>query len=92
MSDENTVAMWCENPYWQYFCGMQFFTHEPPYSPSSMTRFRKRIGEDGVKLMLLLTVDIVLKSNTIKPSSLREVVLDSTVMEKILPTQPTVNY
>ncbi|MBD1585046.1 transposase, partial [Pseudoalteromonas sp. S16_S37] len=27
LSDENTVAMWCENPYWQYFCGMQFFTH-----------------------------------------------------------------
>ncbi|MGC0120608.1 transposase [Pseudoalteromonas piscicida] len=28
LSDENTVVMWCENPYWQYFCGMQFFTHE----------------------------------------------------------------
>ncbi|AXR03866.1 transposase [Pseudoalteromonas piscicida] len=22
LSDENTVVMWCENPYWQYFCGM----------------------------------------------------------------------
>ncbi|MEK0161898.1 IS5 family transposase [Pseudoalteromonas piscicida] len=82
LSDENTVAMWCENPYWQYFCGMQFFTHEPPCDPSSMTRFRKRIGEDGIELMLSLTVDAGLKSNTIKPSSLREVVVDSTVMEK----------
>ncbi|MBD1585041.1 transposase, partial [Pseudoalteromonas sp. S16_S37] len=33
LSDENTVAMWCENPYWQYFCGMQFFTHHMPCDP-----------------------------------------------------------
>ncbi|MEK0161999.1 hypothetical protein [Pseudoalteromonas piscicida] len=32
--------------------------------------------------MLSLTVDTGLKSNTIKPASLREVVVDSTVMEK----------
>ncbi|WP_175401233.1 transposase [Pseudoalteromonas sp. BMB] len=35
LSDENTMVMWCENPYWQYCCGMQFFTHEPPCDPSS---------------------------------------------------------
>lgn len=82
LSDENTVAMWCENPYWQYFCGMQFFTHHMPCDPSSMVRFRKRIGEQGAELMLSLTVDVGLKVGAVKESSLREVVVDSTVMEK----------
>ncbi|NSY34772.1 hypothetical protein DS891_14605 [Pseudoalteromonas sp. JC28] len=40
--------------------------------------------------MLSLTVDAGLKSNIIKPSSLREVVLDSTIMEKNI-THPTDN-
>jgi IS5 family transposase len=82
LSDERVVEVWCENPYWQYFCGMQFFSHELPCDPSLMSRFRRRIGEQGIELMLSLTVDAGLKSNTVKASSLREVVVDSTVMEK----------
>ncbi|MBD1585044.1 IS5/IS1182 family transposase, partial [Pseudoalteromonas sp. S16_S37] len=64
------------------FCGMQFFTHQMPCDPSSMVRFRKRIGEQGAELMLSLTVDVGLKVGAVKESSLREVVVDSTVMEK----------
>lgn len=29
LSDEETVARWVENPYWQYFCGVEFFQHAP---------------------------------------------------------------
>ncbi|MCF2825743.1 hypothetical protein L3V43_09245 [Pseudoalteromonas sp. L23] len=47
-----------------------------------MTRFRKRFDEDGAESMLSLPVDTGLKSNTIKPSNLREVLVDSTTMEK----------
>jgi IS5 family transposase len=25
LSDELTVARWVENPYWQFFCGEEFF-------------------------------------------------------------------
>ncbi|WMN60791.1 IS5 family transposase [Pseudoalteromonas xiamenensis] len=82
LSDEKAVAMWCENPYWQYFFGMQFFTHHMPCDPSSMVRFCKRIGEQGTELMLSLTVDVGLKVGAVKESSLREVVVDSTVMDK----------
>ena len=28
LSDEQTVAQWIENPYWQYFCGEDYFQHE----------------------------------------------------------------
>ena len=45
-SDESLVARWVENPYWQYFCGFEFFQHAPPIDPSLMTRWRKRIGAE----------------------------------------------
>lgn len=41
-SDEETVAMIQENPYFQYFCGMRTFKREAPFDPSLMVRFRKR--------------------------------------------------
>ena len=34
VSDEEVVATWVENPYWQYFCDEQYFSHEPPIDPS----------------------------------------------------------
>lgn len=47
LSDELAVATWVENPYWQYFCGEQYFQHQLPIDPSLMTGFRKRIGTSG---------------------------------------------
>jgi len=52
LSDEEVVGGWVENPYWQYLSGMKFFEHELPIHPSSMTRWRKRIGEGGMEEML----------------------------------------
>ena len=49
LSDEDLVAGWIENPYWQYLSGMVYFEHERPIDPSSMTRWRKRIGESGAE-------------------------------------------
>ena len=56
ISDEAVVRRWVENPYWQYFCGEAFFEHQLPIDPSSMTRFRQRIGESGCELILQATV------------------------------------
>ena len=30
LSDQDVLDNWCENPYWQYFCGGEFFEHKPP--------------------------------------------------------------
>jgi IS5 family transposase len=27
-SDESVVEKWVENPYWQYFCGYEYFQHD----------------------------------------------------------------
>ena len=45
LSDEAVVARWVENPYYQHFTGETFFQHRPPIDPSSLVRWRKRIGE-----------------------------------------------
>src|SRR5690349_18265104 len=56
LSDEEVVYRWIENPYWQYFCGEQYFQHQLPIAPSQMTRFRKRISEKGCEFMLKMTI------------------------------------
>ena len=83
-SDETVVARWVENPYWQYFCGEEYFSHRPPIDPSQMTRFRQRIGESGCEWMLGLTVRAGLDTHTVKRSSLSVVNVDTTVQEKAI--------
>ena len=38
LSDEELCARWVENPYFQFFCGEEFFLHELPFDRSSLTR------------------------------------------------------
>jgi IS5 family transposase len=82
MSDEEIVATWVENPYWQYFCGEQYFRHDLPIDPSLMTGFRHRIGAEGCEFILGLTVQTGLATKTITASSLGVVNVDTTVQEK----------
>jgi IS5 family transposase len=81
-SDEDIVRAWLENPYFQYFCGEQYFRHDLPIDPSLMTGFRHRIGADGCEFILGLTVQTGLATKTITPSSLAVVNMDTTVQEK----------
>ena len=52
LSDEELCARWVENPYYQYFCGEEFFCHELPFDRSSMTRWRQRQGEERLQALL----------------------------------------
>ena len=81
-SDEELLWTWIENPYMQYFCGETHFQHRLPIDPSSMTRWRKRLGERGVEKLLEQTIEAAKKGRVIKQRSLERVILDSTVMEK----------
>ena len=88
VSDEEVVATWVENPYWQYFCGEQYFRHDLPIDPSLMTGFRKRIGEAGCEFILGLTLSAGLATRTVAKSSLAIVNVDTTVQDKAV-TFPT---
>ncbi len=82
LSDEAVVARWVENPYYQHFTGETFFQHRPPIDPTSLTRWRKRIGEAGVEGMLAKTIEAGRRSGAVEDASLDEVAVDTTVMEK----------
>jgi len=88
VSDEEVVASWVENPYWQYFCGEQYFRHDLPIDPSLMTGFRKRIGQAGCEFILGLTLSAGLATHTVAKSSLVIVNVDTTVQDKAV-TFPT---
>jgi IS5 family transposase len=82
-SDESAVAHWVQNPYWQYFCGMKEFQWELPCDPSDLVYFRRRIGEEGVSLIMGITAEM--HGERARES---EVVIDSTAQEKNI-TYPT---
>jgi len=82
LSDEDVVLGWTENPYWQYLSGMKYFEHEIPIHPSSMTRWRKRIGEAGAEELLKETIEAGLKLKAVKSFQLKRVNVDTTVQEK----------
>ena len=84
LSDEEVVAVWVENPYWQHFCGEQYFRHDAPIDPSLMTLFRKRIGEAGCEFILGLTVCAGLATATVAKTSLAIVNVDTTVQDKAI--------
>jgi IS5 family transposase len=84
LSDEGVVAQWVENAYWQHFSGEQYFQHEEPISPTSMTRWRQRLGEDGAELMLKQTIETGMKMNVIKPVQIKRVNIDTTVQTKAI--------
>jgi IS5 family transposase len=52
LSDEALCDRWVENPYFQYFCGEEFFQHALVFDRSSLTRWRQRMGEDKLKVSI----------------------------------------
>ena len=48
-TDRQTVAAIQENPYLQFFIGLQEFTQDKPFDASLMVGFRKRFGEQGMQ-------------------------------------------
>ena len=84
LSDEDVVALWVENPYWQYFSGMTHFQHRMPIDPSSMTRWRKRLGDGSAEQMLRATIEAGMKMRVIRPAELKRVNVDTTVETKAI--------
>lgn len=88
VSDDDLPGRWVENPYWQYFCGEQYFQHEFPIHPTSMTKWRRRMSEADAEQLLALTIDLGLKTKAVKHSDFKRVNVDTTVQEKAV-TYPT---
>ena len=55
---------------------------ESPIDPSSLTRWRKRIDEEGVEPMLMATIKAGRKLGLLKAASADRVIVDTTLMPK----------
>jgi transposase, IS5 family len=84
LSDEEVVARWVENPYWQYFCGFDHLQLALPIDPSSLVRWRRRIGQEGIEVLLQETLAAAQRSEAVKPQSLERVSVDTTVQPKAI--------
>ena len=88
LSDEAVLSRWVENPYFQHFTGETFFQHRLPIHPSSLSRWRGRIGEEGVEWLLTKSIKAGRAAGAVSERSLAEIAVDTTVMEKAI-AQPT---
>lgn len=81
-SDESVVEKWVENPYWQLFCGRTYFEHELPCHPTSLVKWRHRLGAAGVEKLLTETLSTAKREQALRDSEIKRVHVDTTVQEK----------
>jgi IS5 family transposase len=83
-SDETVVAKFVENPYWQHFCGRLYFEHELPCHPTSLVKWRRRLGAAGVEKLLTETLSTAKREGALGEREIKRVNVDTTVQEKAI--------
>ena len=91
LSDEALCDRWIENPYFQFFCGEEFFQHRLLFDRSSLTRRRQRMGEAKLTALIQESLSVATRTEAMKPKDLARVVVDTTVQPKavMFPTMPS---
>jgi IS5 family transposase len=84
LSDEVVVSSWVENPYWQYFCGEQVFQHRLPCDPTTLVKWRKRVGAESIESLLKETLDTARRQQVLKQQEIERLNIDTTVQEKAI--------
>jgi IS5 family transposase len=82
LSDEGLCERWVENPYYQLFCGEEFFQHTLPFDRSSLTRWRQRMGEDKLIALMQESLATAVRVEAARPTDFKAVIVDTTVQEK----------
>lgn len=82
LSDEALCGRWIENPYFQLFCGEEFFQHKAPFDRSSLTRWRQRMGEEKLAALVQESLSVATRTGAAKPSDFSKIIVDTTVQEK----------
>ena len=82
LSDEDLCARWVENPYYQLFCGEEFFQHKLTFDRSSLTRWRQRMGEEKLVALIQESLSVATRTGAAKPADFSKVIVDTTVQPK----------
>lgn len=83
LSDIELVKQLSENIYWRWFCGLQddlpAWSKEKPLDPSTLTKFRRRIGTKGMSV-----IEKVINGQLFQEKRIdrRTQIVDTTAMEK----------
>jgi IS5 family transposase len=80
--DEVVVASGVENPDWQYFCGAEYFTHKLPCDPTSLVKWRQRVGVAGSEKLLKESLAAAQREAVLTATEVKRVNVDTTVQEK----------
>jgi len=94
LSDETLCERWIENPYYQFFCGEEFFQHRFPIERSSLSHFRSRIDEATLESLLSESLRVANDTGAIRLKDTEKVAIDTTVQEKNIafPTDSRLRY
>ena len=68
LSDEAVVERLLSDPYWQYFCGFEYFQHKLVIDSSSLTRWRARMNEAGAEELLQSSLSVARKLGLLRSS------------------------
>src|SRR5580698_5204476 len=82
LSDEDLCARWIENPYYQLFCGEEFFQHQLTFDRSSLTCWRQRMGEEKLVALIQESLSVATRTGAAKPADFSKVIVDTTVQPK----------
>jgi len=84
VSDEVGVASWVENPYGQYCCGAEYCEHEVPCDPTSLVKWRQRVGVEGSAQLLKESLVAAQREAGLALGEVKRVNVETTGQEKAM--------
>ena len=66
LSNRKVVEHWVTDYSWQYFSGYKNLQKKAPIHHTSIVHFRKRIGQEGIKKIFQLTIEMAISQGLIK--------------------------
>jgi|EndMetStandDraft_3_1072993.scaffolds.fasta_scaffold111601_1 transposase, IS5 family len=88
LSDEGVCERWVYDPYFQFFCGEEYFQHKLDMERSSMTHWRKRVGEKFLENLVQESLHSAFRLGALETKNMERVAVDTTVQPKAV-TFPT---
>lgn len=94
LSDENVCERWVYDPYFQFFCGEIYFQHKLDMERSSMTHWRKRVGDKFLEKLVQESLHSAFRLGALETKDIERVVVDTTVQPKAVtfPTDAKLRY
>lgn len=83
-SDEGVVVRWADTPRWQFFGGFAYYEDRLPCDATTLIKFRRLLGDEGVEELLAQTINAAVEMGLIAKSELSRVIVDSTVQQKAI--------